>query len=249
MKHRILCGSLVIITCSLLISLHAGAGEISPEKLAGTYICPVPWDEHRGITISLNLDHTFKIEREDISKEGRLENGVLVLIDDKTVSTPAGETKTVPDRLYPVQWGKRTYLVPEQEAARFIGAINSGVEPSERLDRGYYLKSGDGDKKVFGDPDLPDTYKKLLLPKAVEGHVIELTEAKKAWINLGSDSGIVPGMWLSGRMSPGLRYQSSYHGARRGSFAVQVSTVEKNRCLVESGFLYMGCPISSRRWD
>jgi hypothetical protein len=81
--------------------------------------------------------------------------------------------------IIPVQWGKRHYLISEEEMPRFCGSVNCQLEPRKELHGSYYLREGDESESVTGLPRIPERFSKYLLAKpltAVISKVVMLTD-------------------------------------------------------------------------
>ncbi len=111
----------------------------------------------------------------------------------------------------PIEWSERIYLINENELKNFANAINLGIEPrsslvSERDSSpwygSFYLRSGDEQKKVAGNPNLPEKWLSFLLRKPLTAVVISVQEVEKrqfvtistVTINKGSKDGLKVGM-------------------------------------------------------
>ncbi len=68
----------------------------------------------------------------------------------------------LPTGLVPVRWGDRRYLIPEEAAAEFCGAIGRGREPRTGYRGLFFLNTLDPEKPVDGLPDVPDRWKSML---------------------------------------------------------------------------------------
>jgi hypothetical protein len=81
-----------------------------------------------------------------------LPDGILKLefahIDD-------GRPTGFPDRLMPVRWGERRYLIPPSAMPDFVAAINQGNEPRADSHGRFLMAEGDELKNVDGLPGLP----------------------------------------------------------------------------------------------
>lgn len=82
-------------------------------------------------------------------------NGVLILKPNLPVRADE-QWEQLPTRLFPVQWGKRRYLLrPDADSIReFCNAVNLGQEPRSFF-AGPYLRTGDEKIPVTGFPSLP----------------------------------------------------------------------------------------------
>jgi hypothetical protein len=63
----------------------------------------------------------------------------------------------LPDRLYPVQWGERRYLLADDEIAEFRECVRLGYESRtpQRFSGRFLLRVGDEAKPAEGEPKLP----------------------------------------------------------------------------------------------
>jgi hypothetical protein len=121
----------------------------------------------------------------------------------------------IADALIPVDWGDRKYLISPDELIDFCNDVNAGREPrrSEYGERhGRYgmsfLRLGDGEKKVVGQPMVPKDYRPYLLDEPITASIIAVGEPVKnsdrnveKWttavtINAGKKQGMLPGMQL-----------------------------------------------------
>lgn len=81
-----------------------------------------------------------------------LRNGELVL----EPSYRKGETnKGLVTHFLPIRWGGRQYLVPLGGIADFADQVKKGNEPRSSSFGNVYLREGDWNKPVTGEPDLP----------------------------------------------------------------------------------------------
>jgi hypothetical protein len=116
-------------------------------------------------------------------------------------------------KMLPIEWSGRIYLLYEEDLKDFANAVNLGIEPRSSLTSShymspwygsFYLRSGDEQKKVTGNPPLPEQWLSFLLSKPVTAKVIRIEEMKKhqwsatftATINRGSRDGLKVGMRL-----------------------------------------------------
>src|SRR6185312_16735966 len=63
----------------------------------------------------------------------------------------------VPQTYLAIRWGSRDYLLEKEEVADFRAAITDGSEPRTKPAGRFYLRRGDWNKPVVGDPALPET--------------------------------------------------------------------------------------------
>lgn len=117
-----------------------------------------------------------------------------------------------------VSWGKRRYLISESEMLEFVNAVNAAVEPrytaTGRFGGGGegFLRHGDEEVIITGQPDLPDQFRRLLLREPLAAPAvwvgsrtqtierIERSESEKCEtpvrFAVGADSGVFTGMRL-----------------------------------------------------
>lgn len=91
--------------------------------------------------------------------------------------------------MLPVTWSDRIYLLNEGDLKDFANAINFGLEPRSSLTQqspsepyygSFYLRKGDEQKKIKGNPSLPKEWLAFLLRKPVTATVTSIQESKKA---------------------------------------------------------------------
>jgi hypothetical protein len=123
---------------------------------------------------------------------------------------PASGRKTAQVEMYvKVKWGDRHYLIEEDRLEDFCDSISgTGIHKEGILERGFWLKSSDWEKKTHGQPLLPPEYKHLL-KKPVDAKVIAVGNSyverdeeygcmkrtvTPVTLNVGSKSGVKAGM-------------------------------------------------------
>lgn len=167
-----------------------------------------------------------------------LENDVLHLSPGTpTVQKGVRGSRT---NFFAIPWQGRMYLV--HDIVEFCSDINQGQEPRDSRRGFYYLRTNDWEKPVTGTPQVPEAFSKYLLDKPVKGKISELLNEREAWVNLGSERGILPGMTLTARDQ----------GA--GFFTqLRVDAVEASRCRVTCKYrdpkLAVNQAVSSRFHD
>lgn len=115
----------------------------------------------------------------------------------------------IADTFIPVSWGERKYLIPTKNMVQFCNDVNSGSEPRQSMYGMHLLKSGDNKKRVTGDPQLPEEFRKYLLKSPIIAEIIEigpitLKSGAGDWkfketpiaLNVGKQSGLLSGMEL-----------------------------------------------------
>src|SRR5215510_7218496 len=73
----------------------------------------------------------------------------------------------------PIRWGERHYLIGTDELLDFANSINAGIETESYLRGSYhfFLKLGDEEKAVSGEPSLPKEYLRYLLPHPITARI------------------------------------------------------------------------------
>ena len=117
-------------------------------------------------------------------------------------------TRSASMEMIPVRWGDRVYLIQKEKMVEFCSEINLGMEPRRDMHGQYYLREKDLGDPPEGRPQLPSQWRKYILDAPVRGHVVQLVDSRKGLINVGSRSGLLPGMILyandTGSMSSGM---------------------------------------------
>jgi hypothetical protein len=154
------------------------------------------------------------------------------------------------------EWSGRIYLLDVEDLKNFANAINLGIEPRARITSSdyespwygsFYLRTGDEQKKVTGNPPLPEQWLEFLLSKPITGTIISIEEIKRsqfsitfiATIDKGSRDGLKVGMrFLTKDEEP-----SPFFGTE--VISVEANTSQIRTFLVRSE-LKVGDKISSR---
>jgi hypothetical protein len=106
------------------------------------------------------------------------------------------EVEWLINNLVPVNWGKRRYLVPQQQGIAFCNSVNLGEEPRDNGYGDFALGEGHKEFPVTGLPEVPAQWAGYLLKSPVRGEVIELLPGFKAKVNIGRIHGLRAGMEL-----------------------------------------------------
>lgn len=126
-----------------------------------------------------------------------------------------GKGIAFPERLVPLRWGDRHYLVESDRMLDFANAVNRGFEPRFGHHGGFLLREGDWELPIADLPELPAPARALLRRTEVELGVrsvrkvdekVDEYHVRTARFELeldhGTRDGIVPGLQLD---SPGAR--------------------------------------------
>jgi len=166
-----------------------------------------------------------------------VENGILGITPERPNIREG--FRVTPTDFYPIRWGSRMYLVPTNDIIEFSNEVNQGSEPRRSPLGRYYLRGKDWEKPVAGKPAVPEQWTKFFLSRPVKGKITELVVKQEAWVDVGADDGILPGMILTAK-DPRKRIFSQ----------VRVETVEKRRCRIKCQWSYcqlgVGWTVSSR---
>lgn len=84
-----------------------------------------------------------------------------------------------PDRVVPVRWGARRYLIRPSDTAGFVAAIHAGSEPRTQVHGQFLLAEGDELKPVSGLPGLPEPDRVRIRLQAVEARIVEVGEPER----------------------------------------------------------------------
>jgi hypothetical protein len=108
-----------------------------------------------------------------------------------------------------IPWGERSYLVEPDELIWFCNEVNLGEEPRNERDGFFYLRDGDSEKQVKGQPRVPEEVRDYILPKPIVAKVVRvmpyeknvrikgrpiLEEGYPVLIERGRKDGVRPGM-------------------------------------------------------
>ena len=121
-------------------------------------------------------------------------NGIVELSVVERKPDPPG--KSLPHMLRPIRWGRRIYLVAEDELVAFCNSVNDGDEPRSEAYGMTFLRENDWDVPVVGKPDIPAKVREYLLESPVRGRLVSRTSVGKGVVDRGSDQGLRPGMIL-----------------------------------------------------
>lgn len=121
-----------------------------------------------------------------------------------------------PDKVVPIRWDERRYLIPTDDLVAFVNDINLNREPRASHFGGFLLARGDETKSVSGLPTLPADYAKLIRTQTLTVTVTSVRELEAemndGWcskryelhLDRGGQDGLVPGVELEPVDSPDL---------------------------------------------
>lgn len=164
-------------------------------------------------------------------------NGVLKITPKK--SNVREGFRGTPTDFFPISWGSRLYLVPTNDIVKFCSDVNQGLEPRRGAWGLYYLRRDDRDKAVSGLPAVPELWANYLLDQPVKGTITGLIGKQEAWLDRGTEHGLLEGMILTARGDGRLMLSQ-----------VRVESVEKDRCRIKCRWrddtLAVGQTVTSR---
>jgi hypothetical protein len=114
----------------------------------------------------------------------------------------------IAEKLIPVAWGPRKYLIPADSVIEFCNEVNEGREPRRGMHGMCLLRDGDEKKKVDGLPDVPKEYQPYLLKERIRAAIVAVGKSvvdsgggldertTAVTVNVGKKGGILSGMVL-----------------------------------------------------
>ncbi len=103
----------------------------------------------------------------------------------------------LPDKLYPVHWGSRRYLLTDANLHDLVNALNGQTAFPDTLVSTFPANVADGDKQPTGTPALPAPYGAQLLKKPIAAKVTSTVDKQGHYaVDIGSSEGVFPGMQL-----------------------------------------------------
>ena len=124
------------------------------EQIAGTYYLG------RGLgfnfTLTINPSGTFSYTWRGCVGIYAEASGRAFFRDGELVLEPSSrKNQRLDTRFLPIRWGGRQYLVPSDQLPDFAKQVRAGREPRSSSLGDSYLREGDWNKPVTGEPDLP----------------------------------------------------------------------------------------------
>jgi len=181
----------------------ASVPKFTANKVAGEYY----FGDGLGVNCHLKLavDNTFTFRWTgclgEYDKNGgrfHFEGDELVL--ELTQPNNRQGFQGTPTRFYPVQWGKRMYMVAEEDMAGFCEAVASGWQGDslDAIHGDHYVRINPNDiykmPAVSGKPDVPVKYRPWINKRMLVS--ITKIENGKIYLDRGSADGIVQGLKL-----------------------------------------------------
>ena len=120
------------------------------------------------------------------------------------------------EKLVPVTWGERCYIIPLDDMRGFCNAVNFGSEPRPDMHTSsYLLRVGDHKKPAVGIPNIPKEFRGYLLQDPIHAEIVAIesttsqdgcqidTHETTIVLNVGTASKVLPGMSF-GVLEPSL---------------------------------------------
>ena len=102
-----------------------------------------------------------------------------------------------------IPWGKRTYLIADEQMISFCNSVNSGFDERRIATGRYYIKRGGMDHSVKGYPVVPRKYNDYILKRPIAGFISRTRTTGKgrmrvveAQVTVGKSNGLKKGMEL-----------------------------------------------------
>lgn len=180
------------------------------EYITFSDCCDPVWEESGTYALRDNLLH-FKITKKTLNQYNLLDPKQRIeayrkLYQYKGSDLPAEVIRTEYE-MQVVRWGGRIYLLDLDKINLFTAAVNFGIEPRQRIINGnylttrFFLRRGDSEKAVAGNPDLPEPWNSYLHDTPIKAVVtkVESDNKKKIYtVNKGRADRLNVGMLLVG---------------------------------------------------
>jgi hypothetical protein len=101
------------------------------------------------------------------------------------------------EKLIPISWGNRLYLIEDSDADQFIRDVVRGYEPRASSEGSHLLRVGDSKVRVWGRPEVPEAWQKEFPPDNFSTRVARQLAYHRAEIDAGSRDGLAAGMLLT----------------------------------------------------
>jgi hypothetical protein len=222
----------------------------SPQALHDTFEAGLSGFVHE--QISFDPDGCYRrLYSSDVrgeSTEERYEqHGADVLLFEAPPPPPGSSAKQPRVAMRLLRWEPRLYLIGDGQWLEFCNAINLGDEPRRTWSGPFFLKTPDWELDVREAPELPREWRDYVLPEALYGKtIVGLEDA--AWIDLGAEAGVKPGMRFVVRAVPAPESTKRF---KTFDAYVDVAVVEPKRSLVrfaskQRGVLTAGLQVCTR---
>lgn len=99
----------------------------------------------------------------------------------------------LPRSFFPVRWGKRHYLIGDDQFEQFANFVNAGELPCSGYCSGFLVRKEDEKEPALGLPELPHAYRHLLLDEPIRARVIRVVDSARNIVEI--DAGRRQGVW------------------------------------------------------
>ena len=249
--------ALILAACNQPESTDPSLVDQPLAELAGTYTrgAQMTWIE----TLTIDADGRFDRNSHGHSGATRYsgtasrEGDWIILHGLPDHPTKAKEIEAFGfNHLRIVPWGDRTYLIEEDLMRSFCESVNWGWEPRDTEYGNALLRDADWLTATTGLPDVSPEWSSWVLRDELTGTVTEVGDDWLAYVDLGADDGLLPGMTLIVRDVPTFPEFVELGAPPSGDAWVEVTEVEAQRCLVQpknpmrSEPLQVGMRVTSR---
>lgn len=188
-----------------VLPIHGQSNSLSLQTIAGKYYAGDGLGFNHTLTIRPDGTYSFDGHGDlpdqpgnSQHNEGQVELGKdgYLILRKKAEILFFKRTNPSVERLLPVKWGQRLYLVDDQDCSEFCNDINIGLEPRYGSRGMAYLRCGDETKVVSGIPALPVKWQSLILKVPLQGRITKLLAANQCEVNIGQQDGIRKGLCL-----------------------------------------------------
>lgn len=80
---------------------------------------------------------------------------------------------------FAISWGRRSYLVPIEQMARFCSEVNAGIEPRKKGGIRWFMRAGDAERPVAGSPSVPARFEPWLLDQPLQANIVAVNRTWK----------------------------------------------------------------------
>jgi hypothetical protein len=200
-----MCSTGLVYVLAFAVSSPPPAPQSGDPRIQGKYLCGIG---SGGTHLSIDDDDSFSLKiGSDVgplaSAEGTIEyeNGAIRLVASSVEGSRRG---LLSERLVPVPWGDRLYLIGESTLPDFVNFVNNGWEPREEEMGSFLFKEGDSRRSAKGRPELPAVWKRCVLERPLRGRIAAVVDKAEGEVDLGERQGVFLEMLLYSRSAEGV---------------------------------------------
>jgi hypothetical protein len=215
----------LLVGCSDGTSQQATVpGQDDNRDIAGEYYHGDGLGSNNSLTLRENSTFSFNLRGcvgtyDDNDGTFRRVNDYLVMSPTKPIADDSSSGMATKFLL--VGWGKRQYLIPDDDLLKFCNYINQGMEPRDGAYGSFFMRRGDWERPVTDIPILPKQYEKYLLAAPLHGTIVKLIDELQATVDLGATDGIRVGIVLTAQGTAGQMFCQ-----------LRVKSVDEKKCTV-----------------